>query len=232
MDTSEKAQNLPLLSHGSSASESQPWGEFLYRDFFKRIFDLVLCILFLPLTLPVLLILMVLIKLDSRGPTIFKSERIGKDGKKFQIYKLRTMCLNANERLKELLKENEDLRTEWVMDHKLKNDPRITRVGKVIRALSLDELPQVFNVLKGEMSFVGPRPIVEDEVPKYGKQFNDYKNVRPGITGLWQTNGRNDISYDERVKMDKEYVNYNHFTMDLKILLKTIPAALSKKGAY
>jgi exopolysaccharide production protein ExoY len=232
MDTSEKAQNLTLLTHGTSDSESRPFGEFFYRDFFKRIFDLVLCILFLPITLPVLLALMVLIKLDSRGPAIFKSERIGRHGNKFQIFKLRTMCLNADERLEELLKDNDNLRVEWEMDHKLKNDPRITRLGRVVRALSFDELPQIFNVLKGEMSFVGPRPIVEAEIAKYGNRFAEYKSIRPGITGMWQINGRNDISYAKRVAMDARYAKLADLKLDLKILVKTVPAALSKKGAY
>lgn len=142
------------------------------------------------------------------------------------------MCLNADEKLKDLLKQNQDLKKEWQLDHKLKNDPRITRVGKMIRALSLDETPQIFNVLKGEMSFVGPRPIVEEEISKYGNQFRDYISVRPGITGLWQINGRNDTSYDRRVTMDAKYANLADLKLDLKILVKTVPVALSKKGAY
>ncbi|MCC6274202.1 MAG: sugar transferase [Deltaproteobacteria bacterium] len=191
-----------------------------------------MALLIFPLVLPILAILILLIKLDSKGPAIFKSERIGKSGRRFAIYKLRTMCLNAEEKLQEILSSDAALRKEWVTDHKLRNDPRITRVGRIIRALSLDEIPQIFNVLKGDMSFVGPRPIVEAEIVKYGKDFRNYTQMRPGITGLWQVNGRNDTSYDSRVAFDKKYVKEVTLAQDLLILLKTVPVALSKKGAY
>lgn len=229
METSEKAHNLPLLEPRDTTS---PWEEDLYREHIKRGLDLLLALLVFPLLLPILAFLIVLIKLDSKGPAIFKSERIGKNGRRFAIYKLRTMCLNAEEKLQEILNSNATLRKEWVTDHKLRNDPRVTRVGRIIRALSLDEIPQVFNVIKGDMSFVGPRPIVEAEIVKYGIDFSNYTRMRPGITGLWQVNGRNDTSYENRVAFDKKYAKEVTLAQDLLILLKTVPVALSKKGAY
>jgi undecaprenyl-phosphate galactose phosphotransferase len=227
MENPEKAQSIPLLD----SSVPQIWGSF-YRDFFKRFFDVAFGILLLPFIVPVLLILIVLIKLDSRGPAIYKSERVGLDGKTFFIFKLRTMCQNAEEKLAEVLSQNESLRLEWEDNQKLKNDPRITRIGKIIRKLSLDELPQIFNVLKGEMSFVGPRPIVQTEIARYGRHFGKYKSVLPGLTGLWQINGRSDTEYEKRVALDVKYIHELNFNLDLKIIGKTIPAAFLRKGAY
>lgn len=229
MESFEKAHNLHLLDAGDKFSL---WSGGFYKEYFKRILDVVLAIVLLPLLLPTLLLIFLLVKLDSRGPAVFKSERIGRDGKKFFIFKFRTMCLNAEERLKEILYQNPALAREWELDQKLRNDPRITRFGKIIRALSLDELPQIFNVLRGEMSFVGPRPIVEAEIEKYGDCFKKYTSVKPGITGLWQINGRNDTSYESRIALDSRYVNDLNLNQDLFIILKTIPVALSKKGAY
>lgn len=229
MESTEKAHPISLLG---TRNESTVWKSELYANYFKRVLDIVISILLIPMVLPILTVMYFLIKIDSKGPVIFKSERVGKDGKKFHIYKARTMVPNAEEKLAKLLETHPELKREWEVDHKLKNDPRVTRVGKVIRALSLDELPQLWNVIKGEMSFVGPRPIVEAEVPKYGKHFRIYKSVKPGITGLWQINGRNDISYEARVNFDRNYVEKMSFTQDILIMGKTIPVALSKKGAY
>jgi len=230
MDSSEKVQELRIFS--TRVNKSKTTGDGLYKDGFKRALDILLFFLCLPIVLPVLLLLIVLIKVGSRGPAIFKNERIGRNGKKFNCLKLRTMCVNAEEELKKLLQENEILRREWEEDQKLKNDPRITRLGNIIRAFSLDEIPQIFNVLKGEMSFVGPRPIVEEEIAKYENRYKYYKKVRPGITGLWQINGRNDTSYKDRVVLDSKYSEIVNFALDIKILAKTIPVVLSQKGAY
>lgn len=226
MDTSEKASSLRLLTTTEPA-----WGT-LYRDLFKRALDITFAILLMPFVIPILLILMILIKISSKGPAIYKSARIGKAGRRFQIFKLRTMVINADERLKCLLEQNEAFRLEWESDQKLKDDPRITRIGKIIRQLSLDEIPQIFNVLKGDMSFVGPRPIVENEISKYGNYYPVYKSVLPGVSGLWQVNGRNDTSYARRLNLDAQYARNISFLLDLKILLQTIPAAVTKKGAY
>lgn len=142
------------------------------------------------------------------------------------------MCSNAEEKLKSILEQDPIQRQEWEKDHKLKNDPRITKLGKFLRAVSLDEIPQIFNVLKGDMAFVGPRPIVTEEIKKYGNKIDSYKSVRPGITGIWQINGRNDTSYEKRVDLDFKYARETNIKLDLFILLKTIPVALSKRGAY
>jgi Sugar transferases involved in lipopolysaccharide synthesis len=232
MDGSEKIQNLPLLGAKFRSHETPAYEIHFYRDYLKRFFDLFLAVLLLPVIAPVLLVLMVLIKIDSRGPAVFNSERIGKDGKKFKCLKLRTMCLDADEKLEAILKNDEALKIEYDKYRKLKNDPRITRVGKFLRSFSLDELPQIFNVFRGEMSFVGPRPAVEDEIPKYGSLFKDYKSILPGITGMWQVNGRNNTSFDERVQLDFIYRKNLDFFLDMKILLKTLPVAVKRKGAY
>ena len=140
--------------------------------------------------------------------------------------------MDADEKLKELLEQNSKARAEWQKDFKLKHDPRITKSGAFLRKTSLDELPQIFNVLKGEMSLVGPRPIIQEEVPRYGKYISDYYMVRPGITGLWQTSGRNDVDYTERVQMDTWYVRNWNIWFDIVLLWRTFKAVLAGKGAY
>jgi len=229
MDSPDKIQSLPLIS---SNEDLALWRGDFYKDYFKRIFDLTLCLLFLPFAAPILLLLMVLIKLDSKGPAIFKSERIGLGGERIFIYKLRTMQVNAQEILEKLLSQNSALKEEWDKSHKLKKDPRITRMGNFIRVFSLDELPQFFNVLKGDMSFVGPRPMLIEERAKYGQNLKDYQKNKPGITGLWQISGRNDSDYNSRIHFVKEYNETCSFALDSKVLLRTLPAVLLKKGAY
>ena len=182
--------------------------------------------------IPVLLAISIWIYFDSPGPVIFKHCRVGKDGKEFNCYKFRSMCMDADEKLKELLEQNSKARAEWQKDFKLKHDPRITKSGAFLRKTSLDELPQIFNVLKGEMSLVGPRPIIQEEVPRYGKYISDYYMVRPGITGLWQTSGRNDVDYTERVQMDTWYVRNWNIWFDIVLLWRTFKAVLAGKGAY
>ena len=187
----------------------------------------------MPIFLILFAVIAIFIKLDSRGPVIFKQKRIGKDGKPIYIYKFRTMYVNAEEKLKKLLKDNPDLRSEWEQSRKLKNDPRVTRVGKILRKTSLDELPQIINILKGEMSFVGPRPVLQEELDKYYKEFaRFYYIVKPGITGLWQVSGRNDIDYERRVKLDVFYITNWTLWLDIIILIKTFKVVLKKEGAY
>lgn len=181
---------------------------------------------------PFLLLIALWVYRDSPGPIIFKHRRIGKDGKDFYCYKFRSMCVDADVKLKELLEKDPEARAEWEKDFKLKNDPRITKSGAFLRKTSLDELPQIFNVLKGEMSLVGPRPIIRDEIPRYGKYIDDYYMVRPGITGMWQTSGRSDIDYDERVQMDTWYVRNWSIWFDIVLLWRTFSVVLNKKGAY
>ena len=204
----------------------------VYNRTIKFIFDMVLTVVGTICISPILLLLVVLIRLDSPGPVIFAHKRIGRHGKPFMCYKFRTMCLDAQDRLEEYLQRNPELRKEWEKDFKLKNDPRITRIGHFLRKTSLDELPQIFNVLKGEMSLVGPRPIIKAEVPRYGDYINDYFMVRPGITGMWQVNGRSDTTYDERVRMDSWYVRNWAVWLDVMLLFRTFKAVFKGKGAY
>ena len=198
----------------------------------KFVFDWSLTLVGTILISPLLIAIGVWIYRDSPGPIIFKHRRIGKDGKEFNCYKFRSMCVDADVKLKELLANDPEARAEWEKDFKLKSDPRITKSGSFLRKTSLDELPQIFNVLKGEMSLVGPRPIIQDEVPRYGKYIDDYYMVRPGITGMWQTSGRSDIEYDERVQMDTWYVRNWNIWFDIVLLWRTFNVVLNKKGAY
>ncbi len=198
----------------------------------KITFDYILSLSLILIFSPFLIVLYVLVYIDTKGKPIFKQRRIGKGGKFFNIYKFRTMLVNADELLQKLLEENEEIRNEWKRDFKLKNDPRITKLGTFLRKTSLDELPQLINILQGKMSLVGPRPIVEDEIKKYGEYFEYFTAVNPGITGLWQVSGRNDIDYDERVQLDIWYVRNWSIELDLEILIKTIVVVLGKKGSY
>ena len=172
------------------------------------------------------------IKIESPGPAFFKQQRVGRNGDIFDCYKFRTMAINAQEILGAILKNDSTLREEWESNFKLKNDPRITRIGNLLRKTSLDELPQILNVLKGEMSLVGPRPIVQKEVPRFGYSINDFFIVRPGITGLWQVSGRNDIDYSERVRLEAWYVRNWSLWLDITILIRTVGIVLSRSGAY
>jgi undecaprenyl-phosphate galactose phosphotransferase len=202
--------------------------------FIKRSFDIVFSLFAIILSFPILLILSVLIVLESPGWPIYKSRRVGKGGKEFYCYKLRSMYKDAEERLKEILEKDPAKREEWEKYRKLKDDPRITKIGKIIRKLSLDEFPQFFNVLKGEMSIVGPRAVTKEEIEKYYREEGKYYYylVTPGITGLWQVLGRNEKDYDFRVKTDIWYVANWSFWLDIVIILKTIPAVIKSEGAY
>ena len=200
----------------------------------KRTFDLVLCIMALPVFIPICLIIGILIKLDSKGPVFFVHRRVGKGGKEIKILKFRTMYVDAEKRLKQILETDPEAKKEWEKYFKLKNDPRITKIGKFLRETSLDELPQILNVLKGDMSLVGPRPVVKEELEKYykneAKEF--YYLVKPGITGLWQVSGRSNTDYDFRVKLDAWYVLNWSLWLDIVILFKTVKVVLKKEGAY
>ncbi|WP_295357251.1 sugar transferase [uncultured Succiniclasticum sp.] len=198
----------------------------------KFVFDWCLTLVGTLCISPFLLLIGLWVYRDSPGPVIFKHRRVGKDGKEFYCYKFRSMCVDAEVKLKDLLEKDPEAKAEWEKDFKLKNDPRITKSGAFLRKTSLDELPQIFNVLKGEMSLVGPRPIIQEEVPRYGKYIEDYYMVRPGITGMWQTSGRSDIDYDERVQMDTWYVRNWSIWFDIVLLWRTFSVVLNKKGAY
>lgn len=181
---------------------------------------------------PVLLILAIAVRLDSSGPAMFAHTRLGRNGRHFKVYKFRTMAVNGDAILAEHLAATPEARTEWEETQKLKDDPRVTRMGKFLRKTSLDELPQLINVLSGEMSLVGPRPIVDSEVEKYGEDYALYTRVRPGITGLWQVSGRNDVSYEERVRLDHYYVCNWSVWLDILIIVRTVPEVLHCSGAY
>lgn len=199
----------------------------------KRIFDIVFSLLTMVIIIPVSIVVIVLIMIESPGAApIFKHYRVGKGGILFPCYKFRSMIPKAQEKLKVYLKNNPEVQKEWNKYFKLKNDPRITKIGRFIRKTSIDELPQFINVLKGEMSWVGPRPIIEDEIHYYGKYIKDYYSVLPGITGMWQVNGRSNTGYKERVSLDVWYVRNWSIWIDIALIIKTIKAVLFGKGAY
>ena len=194
----------------------------------KRLFDIIVSFLGLLILSPLFLLLTILIKCDSKGPVFFIQKRVGRNGKKFGIFKFRTMRINAEELIASFTPEQ---LKEWEGNFKLKNDPRITRVGKFLRNTSLDELPQLINIFIGNMSLVGPRPIVEEELEWYGEKKNVLLSVRPGLTGWWATNGRSEVSYPERCDYELYYVYNCSLLLDIKILFKTFSAVFSRKGA-
>jgi Undecaprenyl-phosphate galactose phosphotransferase WbaP len=198
----------------------------------KRLMDLSAALVGGALLLPLLFYIAVAVKLSSRGPIIYGHERIGRGGRRFRAWKFRTMFENAGDVLEYYLEQHPELREEWEQDHKLRYDPRVTRIGRFIRKTSLDELPQLWNVIRGQMSLVGPRPIVNAEVEKYGPYFRLYTVVKPGITGLWQVSGRNNTTYEERVQLDAYYVRNWSPWLDVYLLLKTVRIVLFAKGAY
>lgn len=197
-----------------------------------RCFDVVVSFVALLLLLPVMLIIALVIKGSSAGPMIFCQQRVGRHGEMFPCLKFRTMVIDAQDRLERLLSESEEARAEWARDQKLRYDPRITFIGGFLRKTSLDELPQLVNVLLGQMSIVGPRPIITNEIERYGKRFDDYCSVRPGLTGLWQISGRNDVSYAMRVRLDSLYARRQSLSLNVAICFRTVPALLASRGCY
>jgi undecaprenyl-phosphate galactose phosphotransferase len=199
----------------------------------KRLFDLVFSSSVLTFGFPFFLLCGVAVKFSSPGPMFYGSLRVGKRGKNFRLWKFRTMYADADERLKGLLKSNKSLRTEWKAYYKLKEDPRVTKLGKWMRKTSIDELPQFWNVLKGDMSLVGPRPVVEDEVKNYLKEkAPKILSMKPGLTSLWTVSGRNLVSYEERVALEESYIEKQSFWLDLLIILKTVRTIFFPKGAF
>lgn len=197
-----------------------------------RICDLVFSILLLLFLAPLMLLIAVLVYATDPGPIFFGHRRIGQYGREFRCLKFRSMVVDSAERLARLLETDERARAEWQRDHKLKDDPRVTPLGRFLRKSSLDELPQLFNVLRGEMSLVGPRPIVAEEVVRYGRYFTSYRAVRPGVTGLWQVSGRNNVSYRRRVALDVAYARSRSIGLDCKILVMTVPKVILARGSY
>jgi Undecaprenyl-phosphate galactose phosphotransferase WbaP len=198
----------------------------------KRVLDLLLTVVGGLLISPLAIMTAILIKLDSQGPLFYGHRRLGAGGEHFRCWKFRTMYINAEQLLDEFLQGQPDLRAEWERNFKLRDDPRVTRVGRFLRHTSLDELPQLWNVLKGEMSLIGPRPIVEAEIPKYGTVYDMYRRIRPGISGLWQVSGRSDTNYAERVKLDAYYVHNWSVWLDIVISVRTVWMVVLRQGAY
>lgn len=201
-----------------------------YQAVFKRLLDLLLVVVSVPVWGPLLLLLLPVAWLSSGGSPIFGHTRIGRDGRRFRCLKLRTMVPNSQRLLDQLLQSDPDAAREWSQTRKLRKDPRITRVGAFLRATSLDEVPQLINVLRGDMTLVGPRPITEEEVGRYGSAAAWYLSLTPGITGLWQVRGRNGLSMDERTALDVSYARQVSLTMDLDILRRTVGVVLSRSG--
>jgi Undecaprenyl-phosphate galactose phosphotransferase WbaP len=206
--------------------------KMFWNLYVKRFMEVCIVILGGIIILPLLLIIALLVKLDSPGPVLFGHSRLGQNGKPFKAYKFRSMVFNANERLKEMLASEPKIREEWEVNHKLKDDPRITKIGKILRRTSFDEFPQLINILKGEMSLVGPRPIVQEEVAKYGEDFGRIFSVKPGLTGLWQVSGRSDTDYTERISYDTYYLQSWSVWLDMWIVYKTFGVVIRGKGAY
>jgi Undecaprenyl-phosphate galactose phosphotransferase WbaP len=197
----------------------------------KIVADLLMTVCLLVMLAPVMIGIAVLVALDG-GPVLYKHMRVGKGGQRFYCLKFRSMVVSADDALAARLAGDPESKEEWLLTQKLKNDPRVTKVGHFLRATSLDELPQLFNVLRLEMSLVGPRPIVENELARYGRHIDYYLRTRPGLTGLWQVNGRSDTSYGRRVALDAWYVKSWRFWRDIGILFRTVPVVILRRGAH
>jgi Undecaprenyl-phosphate galactose phosphotransferase WbaP len=200
-----------------------PWG--------KRAFDIVGALVLAVIFAPIIGAIVLGIRLSGR-PVLFRHSRIGLDGRVFECLKFRTMVPNAEQVLRKLLEDHPEIRDEWTQNHKLRDDPRITAIGRILRFTSLDELPQLWNVLRGDMSLVGPRPIVRAELLRYGREASMYLSVKPGLTGLWQVKGRSDTTYRRRVAMDKYYITHQSLLLDFYILAATTTVVLKRAGAY
>jgi lipopolysaccharide/colanic/teichoic acid biosynthesis glycosyltransferase len=236
-DASSSTRTLSKRGHKDKPPKVKPksfTSQGLHGEFAKRLFDIVFSLTVLVLFSPIYLILALLIAISSDGPIFYVQERVGKNYRRFNCIKFRTMVNNADEILGQMMETSPELRHEFENSFKLKKDPRITKIGRFLRITSLDEFPQFWNVLKGDMSVVGPRPLVAEELIKYGCHIDQVLTIRPGITGLWQVSGRNDIPYPRRVQIDLHYVQFRNFWLDLWIILKTIDVVIMPKnnGAY
>ena len=220
------------LPHGRVDAPARVPSAELHDDGVIRAMDMTIVILALVFLFPLMALIALSIVLQDGGPVFFSQRRIGRGGRPFHCYKFRSMTVGAEARLAAILAANPIARAEWARDHKLRMDPRVTPFGAFLRRSSLDELPQLFNVLRGEMSVVGPRPIVEAEITRYGRRFRHYCSVKPGITGLWQVSGRNDVNYRSRVALDCLYVRSRSPWLYLWITIATIPAVIMRKGSY
>lgn len=225
-DTLDYTNDIIIL-HSKSTKETLK--ELDVYKYLKRAIDFLLSLIGLIVLSPLFLLIAILIKKESNGPVFFKHKRIGKNGKEIYLYKFRSMVPNAEELIKDFTPKQ---MKEFKENFKLENDPRVTRIGKFLRKTSLDELPQLINILKGELSIIGPRPVVKEELEKYGNNKKKFLSVTPGLTGYWAANGRSDITYQQRMTMELYYVDNRSFKLDLKIFIKTIISVLRKEGAY
>jgi lipopolysaccharide/colanic/teichoic acid biosynthesis glycosyltransferase len=197
-------------------------------EFMKRCFDVISSTVAIILISPLCLVIAILIRIESRGSILFKHDRLGRDGKIIKVYKFRTMVINAEDLLNNM---PDEIKKKFEVNFKFENDPRITKIGRFLRQSSLDELPQLINIIKGEMSVVGPRPIVQKELKMYGKFGDKLLTIKPGLTGNWQVNGRSNTTYEERVKFDMDYIDTRSFPRDMVIILKTVGVVYKKVGA-
>ena len=245
-DSDVRAESAVAFDHGAAglhAFEPREWEEAPPQAFeqpalpaspyagAKRVLDVLGAIVLAVVFSPLMLAIAVLMRREGAS-IIYKHWRIGRNGQAFECLKFRTMVPNADQVLHQLLESNPVIKAEWVRDHKLRCDPRVTRLGRFLRRTSLDELPQLWNVMRGEMSLVGPRPVVREELLRYGRNVRSYLSAKPGITGLWQVKGRNDTDYRRRVVLDTYYVRNQNLLLDLYILLKTTRVVLGGSGAY
>ena len=204
----------------------------IFRNFVKRFMDIIVGVFGVICLIPLTTIIYILRKIfKEEGPLFYEQLRIGKDGKIFRIYKFRTMVVDADEKLKKYLEENEQARVEYEEKHKLKNDPRITKLGKFLRKTSIDEMPQFLNVLKGDMSLIGPRPYLVREKDDMGNYYTHIVKCKPGITGPWQVSGRSQMTFEERLKIESSYIDNNSLKTDAQILIKTVESVIKKEGA-
>lgn len=200
--------------------------------FWKRFIDIFLLVVSCPVTIPLVAIVALIVKLTSPGPVFYGHKRIGKNGKEFKCWKFRSMVVDADKQLEKILAENPEMRAEWEKDRKFTNDPRVTKIGKILRKTSIDEIPQFFNILIGEMSFVGPRPVTKPELAKYGSKADFILLAQPGLSGMWQISGRSDTGYEERITLDSYYIQNWSVWLDIWIILRTVIVVLKGKGAY
>ena len=204
----------------------------MYSVFFKRVVDVFLSVVLVFLFSPIFLFICIIMFIFYGNKVFYVHNRLGYYGEVIYVYKFRTMILNSEQILESYLDNHPKEKVIWKQNQKLYNDPRVTKFGRFLRMFSLDELPQIFNVIRGDMSLVGPRPIVDEEIVKYGESFKLYKSIKPGITGLWQISGRSNLSYAQRIELDIYYIKNVSFFLDLSILIKTLPVIIFKKGAY
>ena len=219
--------NIHALENTEVSNENILKRQSPYR-YIKRFMDVILATIALVVLSPIFLIIAIAIKIESKGPVFFKHTRIGKNGKIIKLYKFRSMVINAEELIKSFTPEQ---MKEYKENYKLTNDPRITKIGKFLRKTSLDELPQLLNIIKGDLSIIGPRPVVTDELEKYGANTEKFLSVTPGLTGYWAANGRSCTTYEQRMQMELYYIDNLSLKMDVKVFFKTIEAVIKREGA-